>query len=248
MDFVRTGEGSPIISSNVEFKDWSWDHYYRMLIESCIKDKVSLAGRVALLDEAQYIFKKYESFKDVPVSIRKNLAGIIKKTSVEHGYNPETDWYLFGRNILRSYYCNAMKMTADYVPQNQLEQELVDLRDAIDLVPLSGAVNKTIFNHYQKDYRCMGDNPRASASRLLAMKRPDLFICVNGSNVDKLKALFGISGDLTWNTYWQDIVEKVQTMEWYKQAKNVRPEGAFEAKCAKYCVALLDCLTDDQHS
>lgn len=242
-DFILSGEGSPVLDDKKNLADYSWQEYYELLVVSCIEKNISLAHRVALLDDAHDIFNKYDLIENIPVSYRRNLAGITKRMDALSGYNPENNWYLFGSNQRRPDYVNGMSKDFSNSPINADDQKLIDMRDAIDLFATTGEISKSRFERYYMRYRNLWNDPISTASRLLAIKRPDSFICVNGANKDGIKEWFKLDSDPTWDSYWEDIVEKTREMRWYKEAQSAKPRSSFEAKCMKYRVALLDCIT-----
>ena len=61
------------------------------------------------------------------------------------------------------------------------------------------------------------------ASRLLAMKRPDTFLCVDGPNWEALRADLGGRKALPdWELYWNGVIEPLRSSRWYNAP---RPRG-----------------------
>lgn len=87
------------------------------------------------------------------------------------------------------------------------------------------------------------DDPKASATRGLAIWHPDRFFCFNGANKQQLRKILYPSRDkeLTWKDYPQ-ILKDIYEMNWYKQAQTYEPTNEIERLCKKYCVALIDCI------
>ena len=61
----------------------------------------------------------------------------------------------------------------------------------------------------------------APATRLLAMRRPDVFTPISNNRLDALCGALGVSKlkNTDFERYWQDIVQKIQTLSWFKMAK-----------------------------
>ena len=60
----------------------------------------------------------------------------------------------------------------------------------------------------------------APATRLLAMRRPDVFTPLNNSRLDALCAALAITklNNRDFARYWQDIVQAIHAMSWFKMA------------------------------
>ena len=82
----------------------------------------------------------------------------------------------------------------------------------------------------------------SSATRLIAMKRPDLFVCVNSKNKKELSQLLGIpQSHLTLENYWNEVHLKIINSVWFRD-DNISDVGiAKDVK--KFQVALLDSIS-----
>jgi len=60
----------------------------------------------------------------------------------------------------------------------------------------------------------------APATRLLAMRRPDVFTPIVNSKLDALCAALGITklNNRDFERYWQDVIEAIHSMPWFKMA------------------------------
>jgi hypothetical protein len=79
-----------------------------------------------------------------------------------------------------------------------------------------------------------------TASRLLAMKRPDLFVCIDSENRPHIAKAFGVpaSSLLTFDGYW-DPVQRIWHCPWWRAP---RPNDELERRAWNARVALLDSL------
>ena len=76
--------------------------------------------------------------------------------------------------------------------------------------------------------------PLASATRLLALKRPDIFVCIDDKNKKHLCEKYGIiERELTLDTYWS-LIMRIRESLWFKEYSTTIYK--------KYQVALLDCI------
>jgi hypothetical protein len=78
-----------------------------------------------------------------------------------------------------------------------------------------------------------------TATRLLAMKRPDVFVCVNNGNKASLaEALHFAPSTLSLDNYWERVIEPIRLAKWYNAP---RPEGA-DAEAWDCRAALVDAI------
>ena len=196
----------------------TWDSYMSSILKN---DLASLKPRISLLNKAQELFRKYPKFNDIPLEYKRCLAGF---AMIMPGLE-DVDWRLFGSMQGAGQYKNAINTGTS-------------IANAIDKIPLTGQITKEMFNQYIRVFKKTSINPLASATRLLAIKRPDTFICIDSRNKRNLCNAFNIpQSHLTLDTYWELIVERVQRMKWYSE---VPKGGTQEMKIKKYQVAMLD--------
>ena len=207
------------IVSDMELNNWN--EYYML-----IKQDGNLGERFKLLDLAQYRFKNDNSFRYFNTIERKGFAGMLRDRDSEE----EPTWECFGT-------------IADGKYKHLINDLSSKLGNAIDLIPFSGSVSKKQYNAYLKCFEGIGrKNPLACVSRLLAIKRPDLFICINQENKKKLSAIFNVSqSQITIDNYWSLLENHIWTSDWYLEPRGSKKEK--ELKCWKYRVALLDCIS-----
>ena len=111
---------------------------------------------------------------------------------------------------------------------------------AIDAIPLEGEVTVEQYKKYCSIWKKEYKEPVALASRLLAMKRPDLFVCINSRNRKLLCNEFAISqSSLSMDSYWDEIVSRIQTSVWYKDSC---PKSHSEKEICQYMAAMLDSI------
>ena len=197
----------------------TWDSYV-----SKVQHTDGFEYRIALLDEAHDIISNHKRFQDIDPEVKKCLAGF---RSTMSGGIEEIDWKWFGSNGL-GVYQNAFNTTDVFAK-------------AIDMIPLEGEVTKQQFDAYCKVFLSRWNNPLASATRLLCIKRPDTFVCVDTKNKDRLCKSFGIpKNSLTLDTYWEKIVMRVREASWFNDEGS--SHSPMVRKIKKYQVAMLDAL------
>jgi hypothetical protein len=121
------------------------------------------------------------------------------------------------------------------------------LSEALECIPLIGVVTRENYDSFIEKFKLAFAKEKQKgkvpvASRLLAIRRPDYFVCVNKMNRQWLCKDLGIApSTLAFDNYWDDVVVPVTACKWWRQP---RPSGAAGAiwDCR---VAILDCLYYD---
>ena len=120
------------------------------------------------------------------------------------------------------------------------------LSKALDQIPFQGAVLKKDYNRFIDEFlKVPFKKPLATCSRLLAMKRPDVFFCVDSQNIENFCADFGIkASQLNYETYWEEVVCKIKRCTWYNVPE---PQNELEKLIHNFRGALLDCFYYTYH-
>lgn len=199
----------------------TWEEYFHSI---SLKDSQNIHYRLNILKEARRLFKRHSSFASMDLNARRAIAGVISYLD-ETG---DADWKFFG-STGNGKFMHAIKVND------------VNISNAIDSIPLNGEVTRQMFDDYCKAFSSWSD-PMSSATRLLAMKRPDLFVCVNSKNKKELSVLLAIpQSHLTLDNYWEEVHQKIINSIWFKDS-NIRNVGiATDVK--KFQVALLDSIS-----
>jgi len=126
--------------------------------------------------------------------------------------------------------------------QNRINSNNLHISNALDAIPQQGNIYKSDYNKFVKCFKKAFDDGGAGiaiASRLLTMKRPDYFICLDNQNKPKLCDEFGISKTVSFDGYWDDIIERIIDSVWWSSEK---PVGEKEIKAWQGRVAMLDVI------
>ncbi|WP_147819078.1 phospholipase D family protein [Salidesulfovibrio onnuriiensis] len=177
---------------------------------------------IKVLDHAQDLFKKH-SFADFSKQDRRRIAGTSKEK--------DSDWGLFGR----------MNFATRFQQQVALNNKAIS--NALDAIPTTGIVRKSDYDSFIKIIKKGfpdGGLGISTATRLLAMKRPDYFICVSKPNQLQLANLLGVPKSHVYSIdeYWESVVETAQNTSWWADAVNDTKNKIIK----KYKMALLDVL------
>ncbi|WP_230971723.1 phospholipase D family protein [Nitrogeniibacter aestuarii] len=193
-------------------------------------EPAGIETRLEILETSRSLFETRASFAEMDVFERKAVAGT---------YDPKEqglagfDWGLFGR------------MSAVGTFKNVVTSSYQQLGRALDEIPLNGPVAEQRYDDFVAHFRSAFDGQSrkgkiAPASRLLAMKRPDIFVAVNSRNRERLCAAFGVAHTtLDLNNYWERIVVPTSLSPWWLHP---RPRARLSARIWDNRAALLDCI------
>lgn len=185
----------------------------------------SLISRIKVLKTAKSLFRKVESFNELSEDERKFIAGIPNTLQVDK----DVDWGYFG------------SMKGAGVFKKRIIENDENISKALDEIPLSGQITKIHYQRFLKYFTLtINGNYLATASRLLAMKRPDVFICMDSKNRSALCKDFDIIQlGLDYERYWNEIIERIYDSEWWL---NPKPKDKIERSVSDSRAAFLDSL------
>lgn len=205
-----------IIKSNIF--SLQWKEYYKKISDNFD----SFNYRLDILEKINNYFRQNQSFADFNKLQRKRTAGLVT--------DDEGDWRCFG----------SMKGAGKF--HNRINHNDSDIAKALDCIPLTGTIYE---NNYQKFVEIFkkafptGGVGIAVASRLLAMKRPDYFVCFDSQNRVGLCKNFAITGDINFETYWKNIIERIIDSVWWSSSI---PRGKNEKRAWNARVAMIDII------
>lgn len=210
----------PIYLVPVAKMDW------REFMEKVNDEKYhSLTARLKVLRIAKNLFEKVDSFSELKDEERKFIAGIPNSRPVDK----DADWGYFG----------SMKGAGIF--KNRIIENDPNISSALDEIPISGQITKTHYQrflfHFTKTFE---GNYLATATRLLAMKRPDVFICLARKNKSALCKDFGVvQFGLDYDRYWDEIVERIYDSDWWLHPN---PKDNIEKDVSNSRAAFLDSI------
>lgn len=202
---------------------YSWDEYVTNLAGH---GRPHLEQRVRVLRRAAAIFSSENSFADISSLERKALAGFIGSNEVDTlPHLAELDWGWFGSMKGAGVFKNRVSDKSDGGKCDR------HLSAALDCIAPLGVITETDYRRFVDRFRkAFADSARqgqiASASRLLAMKRPDYFVCIDKENRQELSDDLGYpASTLSFETYWDLVVEPVMTATWWQVPRPAGSEG-----------------------
>ena len=208
----------PAVKSNVMSMDWG------SYLSEVKKDKThGFDARLEMLRAVREQFVQHEHFNDIPFDARRGIAGLESETI------PNPKWF------------GSMTGAGTFYSLINQEQEAFSL--ALDEIPLEGQIHKEHYDRYISEYKKAYPNGRdgiGTATRLLSMKRPDVFLCVDSKNLDKLSKDVGmVKAGLDYERYWEEVVLRLRASPWWQPPE---PSNATEKAVWKARAAMLDAI------
>nr|AOH36970.1 hypothetical protein BGP89_11910 [Luteimonas sp. JM171] len=159
--------------------------------------------RLAVLARARELFSRAGGFGKLSEYDRRCLSGVQKPSIQPDGLN----WGYFGQ----------MSAFGSYSPIINLNAR--EFSRALFCIPLAGRIERHHYDAYcEALYKIEGASPTwiGMATRLLTMKRPDRFVCVDSANRDGLCKYFGVAPTTTTlENYWERIIQPMALMPWW---------------------------------
>lgn len=179
--------------------------------------------RCALLNLVQASFARNATFGSMELGLRQTISGVPTR------YDRRWAWFGSMRGV--GHFQKAVK---DNNPH---------LSYALDRIPLSGTVSRSEYEDFLGEFTKAlprGRHGVATASRLLTLKRPDHFVCVDSKNRKELCTNFGIAlSGLDYGRYWNEIVERVRDAPWWNSPQPIIDD---EAMIWRGRAAMLDAI------
>jgi len=180
--------------------------------------------RLDLLDRIHQAFASEPRFMDIDAQSRRAIAGL-PNSVIE-----SAAWF------------GSMKGAGTF--KNVVIEHPLHLSNALDAIPGSGTVTRAQYQRFIKEF-CKafpnGGDGIGTTTRLLSMKRPDQFLCVDSANLKRLAKDVGINRPdlLDYNRYWDEIVERIMDAPWWKSSP---PASGSDLKAWKARAAMMDAL------
>jgi hypothetical protein len=197
----------------------TWKEYVDLIVAQEKRQDLVLQGTedepgyLETAEHCQELFGKYGRLSKMPLDGRRYVGGT---TMVAGWFGSMRGNGLFGQ---------------------RLKDNPASLDAALGHIPIKGDLRRGQFDafvaHYQWKKSGVG-----TASRLLAMKRPDLFVCIDAENRPQIAAALSVTaGSLaTFPGYW-DLLQRIWKCPWWRAG---RPKDALGLRIWKARVALLD--------
>ncbi|WP_072762066.1 phospholipase D family protein [Rhodanobacter sp. OK091] len=180
-------------------------------------------NRCDILAIVRKAFAENDSFAEMDLAMRKTIAGLP---------NDEEDrWGWFGSMQGAGYYHQAVNNNNEHISR------------ALDHIPRRGTVTRSQYESYIAEFIKAFPNGKhgvAIASRLIALKRPDQFICLDGKNQKALCDDFSIKqSGMNYERYWDEIIGRIMDTPWWNSE---RPKNKIEGAVWDGRAAMLDAI------
>lgn len=221
------GKGNPgRVIEEVDILNMTWDEFLRNVSE----DKHhSIDRRLMVLKEAQRLFRLHGSLEHMEPADRKGIGGFRNGDDIPWGW--------FG------------SMRGAGVFKNLINQSPRGISNALDQIPLDGQVTQEDYLEFVERFvqafplNKEGEPARhglGTATRLLAMKRPDYFVCLDEANRTRLLDAFGVKmTSHDYEGYWDKVIERLKLAAWWNAR---RPPKSKDAGVWDGRVAMLDAI------
>jgi hypothetical protein len=205
---------------SIDLASVSWPEYLAQVrAEQHPPGRPLMQERLQVIRAIRQLFTRKTHFCDIDYPGRRKIAGLIKSA------NP--NFLLFGSMQWVGYFKQAVK-------DNNEEISL-----ALDEIPLGGDISPDQYQGFTDRFLTAFKNSgMALASRLLAMKRPDTFVCVNNQNREDLFRAFRLNPSRDAEVYWE-LIERVRSSVWWKVPA---PAAGDEREVWQARAAFLDAL------
>lgn len=179
--------------------------------------------RCDLLKLIHAAFETTGQFQQMELGLRKTIAGL------PNDFDERWGW--FGSMQGAGYYHQAVN---DNNPH---------LSKALDKIPLNGPISREHYEAYLAEFVKAFPNGRHGigiASRLLALKRPDYFVCFDSKNKKELCLDFGIKqSGMDYERYWDEIIGRITDSAWWNEP---RPKNTLARTVWDGRAAMLDAI------
>lgn len=163
--------------------------------------------RCDLLKLVRTEFESTKQFQKMELGIRKTIAGLPTEFN-EH-------WGWFGSMSGAGYYHQVVNNNNAH------------LSNALDEIPLNGPVSREHYDAYLTEFVKAFPNGLDGigiASRLLALKRPDYFVCFDSKNKKALCQDFETKQTgMDYERYWEEIIERIIDSVWWNEPRPNSP-------------------------
>lgn len=227
---VQTEFVTPVVDKAIPHCTWA--EYFAVLKQRSREtpDHHDLQDRLRVIQAVQGIFADHPHFSDMDRIQRNKVAGTLHHA---HGVIDGINYHWFG----------SMWGARQFKTVIKEHHENVSL--ALDAIPATGDVTRADYLEFVRRYRRAfpnGGDGVGTATRLLAMKRPDVFVCLDSKNRRALFKDFGIRGGVDYNGYWDSIIKRILGSPWWNAPapKSGLEQGVWQARAA-----FLDCVYYD---
>jgi hypothetical protein len=204
----------------------TWDTYFNRVRSEPDRQPTghSIDERLKVIRADKELFAE-KSFSAINERGRRRIAGL------ETGEGINFLW--FGSMVGAGFFQQAINTNNAHISR------------ALDFIPSVGSVSRQAYFAYVDTFKLAfpnGGHGIGTATRLLTMKRPDYFLCLNDRNRDRLCSEFGIKKKIGYEEYWDSVIERIKDACWWN---SLPPIPQLEKEVWEARAAFLDALYYD---
>ena len=219
----RATPSSPLSPPEIPLMNWTWPEYYRKVTA---EGRLRNENRAEVLRLARRAFLSHKNYHAMDKQTRYLIAGIFRMKD-----DDELDLGWFGNMQGSGRFKHVIKENHPCISK------------ALDQIPPDGAVSEAQYGAfvtlYRKVFADTGGAGIATATRLLTMKRPDMFLCLDSKNRRKLAKAFQIPQNIDFDDYWNCIIARIRDSDWWTSS---RPKAEAQRVVWKGRAAFLDAI------
>ena len=216
--YGKVKAGKPPVDSSVMSMSWN-----QFLLAVQQDGPQHLEERCGLLGRVRAAFLGHHQFSEMDLGLRQTIAGMPNHF--------DDQWGWFGSMKGAGYFKQAINSNNPHIS------------NALRCIPVEGRVVRTHYDEYVKEFTkafAKGGHGVATASRLLALKRPDQFVCLDSKNQRELCANFGIKQTgIDYERYWEEVVDRITDAPWWNSP---RPKNQSDSRTWDGRAAMLDAI------
>lgn len=190
-----------------KLQNMTWKQYLAKVYSDDKYD--SIDTRCSLLSHAYTQFYSHIHFSEISDNWRKAIAATVRNIPEALGLNVGYFGSMQGAGVFK----------------NLIATNSIHLSNALDCISLVGNIDKFAYDSYIEHFLRAFPNGRdglATATRLLALKRPDQFLCIDGQNLKALAQEFRIKQSILKNedryeNYWNSIILRIRDSIWWNE-------------------------------
>lgn len=199
-----------------------WKDFYSCVRKERFRGKPTLVDRLAVLRGVRQLFVEHSHFNRMPKGNQYEIGGLVRDSHSDFGW--------FG------------SMWGAWQFKSVVSRNDKHISRALDTIPNEGKIERDDYVAFIDEYKKAfpnGGSGIATSTRLLAMKRPDVFVCLGNRNKRLLCKSFGIPQNVDYEMYWDSIIERIQASTWWNSE---RPTSDQERSVWEGRAAFLDAL------
>lgn len=215
-------------------QDLTWEEFVALVkVENANSDH-TLLGRLRVLEQLGAVFRSKPTYAELEVDDRKRIAGTMGASQAKT--KDGLDWAWFGAMGASGSFSTTVINNPD------------GLSRALDFIPLTGPVDVEHYELFREEFMgALSADLRASGgiatgTRLLAMKRPDQFVCISKPNKKGIAEHFAVANNTSLENYWERIILRVRSTPWWLAPE---PKDPLEKRVWAGRAALLDAIYYD---